>query len=64
MYNPFLVIAKRWGTNFHTLIYTGPRIEQNFSTNKLHTLYDINTSFHYMIPGTRNFIGIEVNKIL
>jgi hypothetical protein len=62
IYNPFFVIAKRWGNNFHSLIYTGPMIEQNFSTNKFHTTYDINTSFHYMITGTRNFIGVEFNK--
>ncbi|QSE96011.1 HAEPLYID family protein [Fulvivirga lutea] len=62
VYNPFLVVAKRWGNNFHSLIYTGPMIEQNFKTNKFHTTYDINTSFHYMITGTRNFIGIEFNK--
>lgn len=62
VYNPFFVIAKRWGSNFHSLIYTGPKIEQHFSTNRLHTTYDVNTSFHYMISGTRNFIGIEFNK--
>jgi hypothetical protein len=62
VYNPFLVVAKRWGNNFHSLIYTGPMIEQNFSNNKFHTTYDINTSFHYMITGTRNFIGVEFNK--
>lgn len=62
VYNPFLVVAKRWGNNFHSLIYTGPMIEQNFSINKFHTTYDINTSFHYMITGTRNFIGVEFNK--
>ncbi|SNR63140.1 hypothetical protein SAMN04488009_2848 [Maribacter sedimenticola] len=64
VYNPFLVIAKRWGNNFHSLIYTGPMIEQNFSSNKFHTTYDINTSFHYMITGTRNFIGVEFNKTM
>lgn len=64
IYNPFFVVAKRWGNNFHSLIYTGPMIEQNFSTNKFHTIYDINTSFHYMITGTRNFIGVEFNKTL
>lgn len=64
IYNPFFVVAKRWGSNFHTLIYTGPMIEQNFSTNKFHTTYDINTSFHYMITGTRNFIGVEFNKTM
>ena len=63
VYNPFLVVAKRWGNNFHTLIYTGPMIEQNFSTNQFHTSYDINTNFHYMITGTKNFIGVEFNKI-
>lgn len=56
------MVAKRWGNNFHSLIYTGPMIEQNFSTNEFHTTYDINTSFHYMIAGTRNFIGVEFNK--
>ncbi|MEK6479062.1 HAEPLYID family protein [Catalinimonas sp. 4WD22] len=64
VYNPFFVIAKRWGNNFHSLVYTGPMIEQNFQTKQVHTTYDINTSFHYMITGTRNFIGIEFNKTL
>lgn len=64
VYNPFLVVAKRWGNNFHSLIYTGPMIEQRFSTNKFNISYDINTSFHYMISGTRNFIGVEFNKTI
>lgn len=64
IYNPFLVVAKRWGNNFHSLVYTGPMIEQNFGTNKVHTTYDINTSFHYMISGTRNFVGVEFNKTI
>ncbi len=62
VYNPFLVMAKRWGNNFHSLIYTGPVIEQLFKSDQLHWRYDINTSFHYMITGTRNFIGVEFNK--
>lgn len=61
-YNPFFVVAKRWGNNFHSLLYTGPKIEHNFDTNSVQSRYDINTSFHYMITGTRNFIGIEFNK--
>lgn len=64
VYNPFLIVAKRWSDNFHSLIYTGPMIEQNFATNIFHATYDINTSFHYMISGTRNFIGIEFNKTI
>ena len=62
VYNPFLVVAKRWGQNFHSLIYTGPMIFHHFHDNSTHTTYDVNSSFHYMIPGTRNFIGMEVNK--
>ena len=64
VYNPFLVVAKRWGNNLHSLIYTGPMIEQNFSTSKFQVAYDINTNFHYMISGTRNFIGVEFNKTI
>ncbi|WP_306014012.1 MULTISPECIES: HAEPLYID family protein [unclassified Allomuricauda] len=64
VYNPFLVVAKRWGNNFHSLLYTGPKVKQHFASNTIHTTYDINTSFHYMISGTRNFIGIEFNKTL
>ena len=62
VYNPFFIIAKRWGRNFHSLIYTGPVIEHEFETSTTHTEFDINTSFHYMIPGTDNFVGIEFNK--
>jgi hypothetical protein len=59
-FNPFLVGAKRWGNNFHTLIYTGPIIEKG--VNRSSFTYDVNSNFHYMIPGTRNFLGMEFNK--
>jgi len=61
-YNPFFIAAKRWGNNFHTLVYTGPIIHQLYSTKQMHTEWQINSNVHYMIPGTRNFIGIEFNK--
>lgn len=61
-YNPFLVMAKRWGLNFHSLVYTGPVIQHHFTSSQLHASFQINSSFHYMIPGTRNFIGVEINK--
>jgi hypothetical protein len=61
VFNPFLIAAKRWGSNYHTLVYTGPRIEKEFSMSSIFK-YEIHTSFHYMITGTRNFIGLEVNK--
>ncbi len=62
LYNPFLIVAKRWGNNFHTLLYTGPSIEQNFTKKLWFFSYEVNTNFHYMISGTRNFIGVELNK--
>ncbi|MFP9100418.1 HAEPLYID family protein [Flavobacterium sp. RHBU_24] len=62
VYNPFFVAAKRWGQNFHTLIYTGPQFIHHFESSAMHTAWQINTNIHYMIPGTRNFIGIEFNK--
>jgi hypothetical protein len=62
LYNPFFIAAKRWGNNFHTLVYTGPSIEKEIQKNDIHWKYDINTNFHYMITGTRNFIGLEINK--
>ncbi|MFZ6051278.1 HAEPLYID family protein [Halocola ammonii] len=62
VYNPFLVIAKRWGNNFHTLLYTGPKIVQHFNSDHFQTSIEVNSNFHYMISGTRNFIGVEFNK--
>jgi len=64
IYNPFFVAAKRWGNNFHTLLYTGPQFIQHFGEKNIHTLWQINTNMHYMITGTRNFVGIEFNKEL
>jgi hypothetical protein len=62
VYNPFFIAAKRWGNNFHTLVYTGPYIAHHFGNNSVNTSWQINTSLHYMIPGTRNFLGVEFNK--
>lgn len=61
IYNPFFVAAKRWGNNFHTLFYTGPVVNQHFNHHST-TSWQINSNFHYMISGTRNFIGVEFNK--
>lgn len=62
VYNPFFIAAKRWGNNFHTLLYTGPVINKHFHDNSAVTSWQANSNFHYMIPGTRNFIGVELNK--
>mgnify|MGYP003144955593 CR=1 FL=1 len=63
--NPFLIAATNWRNGFHSLIYTGPRWFIPFNKElKREFEYEINTNFHYMIPNTRNFIGVEFNKIL
>ncbi|RYD83446.1 MAG: phosphoribosylformylglycinamidine synthase [Sphingobacteriales bacterium] len=62
VYNPFFVAAKRWGNNFHTLLYTGPAISKHFNNGHASVNWQVNSNFHYMISGTRNFIGIEFNK--
>ena len=62
IFNPFMVAAKRWGNNFHTLIYTGGKFIKEFQDSKTHFEYAINTNLHYMISGTRNFVGIELNQ--
>jgi hypothetical protein len=62
IFNPFFVVAKRWGQNYHTLLYAGPEFLQAFRKDKSTVNWQINSNFHYMIPGTRNFIGVEFNK--
>jgi hypothetical protein len=60
VFNPFLIAAKRLGNNFHSLVYTGPVI---FGHNgKANNYFQMNSNLHYMISGTRNFIGVEFNK--
>ena len=63
LFSPFFVAAKRWDTHLHTLIYTGPLIERSLVNNATHWGYQFHFNFHYMIPGTRNFIGVEWNNI-
>lgn len=60
-FNPFFVAARRWGSNFHTLLYTGPIWNRSLEGNWNYR-YALNSNVHYMITGTRNFIGLEVNK--
>lgn len=62
VYNPFFITAKRWGDNFHTLLYTGPLLERHHGGNSIQMTWQINSNIHYMVRGTRNFIGIEFNK--
>jgi hypothetical protein len=62
--NPFFVAAKNWRNNWHTLLYAGPHLLKEKGRKGLHTSWQINSNLHYLIPGSRNFIGLEVNKEL
>ena len=62
VFNPFLIAAKRWTDNWHSLLYTGPEIHRYNATRKSSLRWQVNTSAHYMIRGTRNFIGVELNQ--
>lgn len=58
---PFLVAARRWGTYFHTLLYTGPMFQYNRNTQAWKTGGQYHFNLHVMLPGTRHFIGVETN---
>ena len=63
LFNPFFVAAKRWGTNFHTLVYTGPRFTRLVSANETNTAWEINsTVFITWFLRLGIFIGVEINK--
>ncbi len=61
VYSPLFIAAKRWGRDVHSLIYTGPVWEQEFSTHRLEMGIQINASMHYVLPGTSHFVGVEMN---
>ena len=58
--NPVFIAAKNYG-HFNTTLYTGPVFQHNFSEQKIETGASINTSVMYVIPNSKNFIGIENN---
>ncbi|MBN7813115.1 phosphoribosylformylglycinamidine synthase [Algoriphagus sp. H41] len=62
VFNPFFVAAKRWGKDFHSLVYTYPLIERHFATATTELSWGINTSLFYSIPETKHFVGVELNK--
>ena len=63
-YSPFIVAAKRWGANFHTLVFAGPIFKHEFNTEYTDVDWQFNTSFDYAIPNSSHFVGIEFNKQL
>jgi hypothetical protein len=63
-HNPFFIAAKKWGRQFHTLVYTGPSYEFDRETGELTRRWIVNSNVHYVLPNTKNFVGIEVNQVL
>lgn len=61
-FNPFFIAAKNWQRHWHTLIYTGPEIAYQYATSKTAMNWQINTSFHYTVPNTDHFVGVEINQ--
>lgn len=61
VFNPFLVLAKRFGSNWHSLIYTGPKMTYHFKERSWEKQFEWHANLHYMLPDSRNFVGLEVN---
>ena len=59
-YNPIFIAAKRLTPNIHTLLYTGPVMEQKFETNQWKTIMEVNANLHYVF-NNGNFVGLETN---
>lgn len=60
-HNPFFIVAKRWGNQFHSLIYAGPMYEFD-RDHRVTQCALVNASVHYRLAGTRNYVGVEVNS--
>lgn len=61
-FNPFLVAAKRLSQNWHSLVYTGPQFTLHFKDGSWDRRYELHANLHYMLSGSRNFVGLEVNQ--
>ncbi len=58
--NPILIVAKKFN-NFNAMIFGGPVFENHFDTGTTNVLGTINASLLYVLPNSKNFIGIENN---
>ena len=59
--NPFLIVAKRWGRQFHSLLYTGPVFHRHFEERRSLATLQTNVSVHYQLPHSAHLLGVEVN---
>lgn len=61
--HPFLVVAKSWKNNIHTMLITGPEWEKEMRSSKTDFYYHVNASIHYSISATKSVIGLEINSL-
>lgn len=64
IFNPFFVAARRWGKNIHSMVYTYPLVKKNIEEKHIETEWAVNTSLHYTLPHSNNFIGVEFNEVI
>lgn len=62
VYNPFFIAAKRWASQFHSLLYTRSQFTQPLLGEPIEMDWFIHTSFHYYIPQTSHYVGVELNN--
>lgn len=58
--NPIFIAAKKI-KQLNLLLYTGPVFENSFEDHDFNVMGTVNTSFLYVLPNQRHFIGIENN---
>lgn len=63
-YNPFFIAAKRWGNNWHTLLFFSPILEESFEHDEWGMRWEFNSSIYYNLPGTGHYVGLEFNEAL
>lgn len=62
--HPFLVFAKSWKNNIHTMLITGPEWEKEMRSSQTEFYVHLNGSIHYAVPSTKSVIGLEVNTLM
>ena len=58
--SPFLIMAKKFGQRWNTMLYTGPEWEFTPEENRRDLFYQVNASAHYVLA-SGNFVGLEMN---
>lgn len=62
--HPFLVIAKSWKHNLHTMLITGPEWEKEWRSGHTDCYFHLNGSIHYAVPATKSVVGLEINALM